>query len=87
MTACNATGVTERLTRGELRRRVQDFAATLRALGVRPEDRVVSVLRNDAGSVVAALGSAAVGATFSSAAPEMGIPTLLARFASSTQWC
>ena len=80
VTACNASGVTERLTRGQLRRRVQDFAATLRALGVRPEDRVVSVLRNDAGSVVAALGCAAVGATFSSAAPEMGIPTLLSRY-------
>jgi len=75
------TGSTERLNRGELRRRVDQFAGGLRALGVDAGDRVVSVLRNDAGAVVAALGSAKVGAIFSSASPEIGISGLLTRFA------
>jgi acetoacetyl-CoA synthetase len=80
VTARGVSGVTETLTRVELRQRVLRFAGALRALGVCPGDRVVSVLRNDAGSVVAALGSAAVGATFSSAAPDMGVASLLSRF-------
>ena len=80
ITARDANGVTETLTRGQLRRHVLDFAAALRALDVSTEDRVVSVLRNDAAAVVAALGSATVGAAFSSAAPGMGVPSLLSRF-------
>lgn len=80
VTAVELGGVTETLTRGELRQRVFEFAGALRALGVRPGDRVVSVLRNDAGSVVAALGSAAVGATFSSAAPGTVVSSLVSRF-------
>ena len=76
----NRTGLTERLNRGELRRRVDEFAGGLRTLGVNAGDRVVSVLRNDAGAVVAGLGSATVGAIFSSASPEIGISGLLTRF-------
>ena len=80
VTTVKLGGVTETLTRGELRQRVFEFAGALRALEVKPGDRVVSVLRNDAGSVVAALGSAAVGATFSSAASGMGVSSLVSRF-------
>ncbi len=76
----NRTGLTERLNRGELRRRVDEFAGGLRTLGVNAGDRVVSVLRNDAGAVVAGLGSAKVGAIFSSASPEIGISGLVTRF-------
>lgn len=80
ITGRNGTGVTEKLTRGELRLRVAELAALLRELEVNPGERIVSVLRNDVGSVVAALGSATVGAVFSSASPEMGVPGLLSRF-------
>src|SRR6476469_6370559 len=73
VTTVELGGITETLTRGELRQRVFKFAGALRAFEVNPGDRVVSVLRNNAGSVVAALGSATVGATFSSAAPGMGV--------------
>ena len=76
----NRTGLTERLNRGELRQRVDAFAGGLTMLGVDPGDRVVGVLRNNAGAVVAGLGSATVGAIFSSASPEMGIFGLLTRF-------
>ena len=76
----NRTGLTERLNRGELRRRVDEFAGGLRTLGVNAGDRVVSVLRNDAGAVVAGVGSAKVGAIFSSASPEIGISGLVTRF-------
>ncbi len=81
VTSIGANGTRERLTRGELRRLVRGFAAALRSLGVAPGDHVVSVLRNDVGSVVAALGVAAAGASFSSAAPEMGVHNVLSRFA------
>ena len=80
VTSIGADGTRERLTRGELRRLVRGFAAGLRSLGVAPGDRLVSLLRNDAGSVVAALGAAAAGASFSSAAPEMGVDSILSRF-------
>ena len=80
ITSIGADGTRERLTRRELRRLVRGFAAGLRSLGVAPGDRLVSLLRNDAGSVVAALGAAAAGASFSSAAPEMGVHNVLSRF-------
>lgn len=76
----NRTGLIERLNRGELRNRVDEFAGGLKSVGVEAGDRVVSVLRNDAGSVVAGLGSTMLGAIFSSASPEIGISGLLARF-------
>ena len=52
-------GVVERLNRGELRRRTIELTQAVRGLGVESGDRVVGVLRNDAGSVVAALSAAA----------------------------
>ncbi|MDX6672856.1 MAG: acetoacetyl-CoA synthetase, partial [Solirubrobacteraceae bacterium] len=69
-----------RLTRGELRDRVRNVAAGLRRLGVAPGDRVVAVAGNNAEVVVGGLAAAAVGATFSSASPEMGAPAVLSRF-------
>jgi acetoacetyl-CoA synthetase len=70
----------DRLTRGDLRRQVGRAAAGLRAIGVVPNDRVVAILRNDANAVIAALACSALGAVFSSAAPEMGPPAILHRF-------
>src|SRR5205085_285033 len=70
----------ERLTWPELRERVRNLAAHLRLLGVTPGDRVVAVAGNNAEVVVGGLAAVAVGATFSSAAPDMGAPALLGRF-------
>jgi acetoacetyl-CoA synthetase len=78
--AHHANAPPDRLTRGELRERVLATAAYLRARGVAPGDRVAAVAGNNAEAVVAALACAALGATFSTAAPEMGAPAVLARF-------
>jgi len=80
ITTCNAFGVLERLTRSTLRLQVIRLSRELERLGVSAGDRVVSVVRNRSESVVGALASAAIGATFSSAAPEMGTTAILSRF-------
>ncbi len=80
LTAVHADGRQVRLTRGELRSRVARLAQALSAWGVREGDRVVGVMRNDADAVVAALAVAALGATLSTAAPEMSVETILDRF-------
>src|SRR5437667_3381412 len=81
VTACHADRPRERLTRGELRDRVRSVAASLRDMGVAEGDRVVAIARNGNEAVVAALATAAVGATFSSCAPDMGVFSILSRFA------
>lgn len=68
------------LSRGELRASVRRLATQLRELGVRPGDRVVSYMPNVAEALIAFLASAAIGAIWSSAAPEFGVQTVLDRF-------
>src|SRR6202011_2641679 len=80
LTACHADGRRVRLTRAELRDRVESLAHALSELGLCEGDRVVGLLRNDADAVVAVLAVAALGATMSTAAPEMGTETILDRF-------
>ncbi|HXY07450.1 MAG TPA: AMP-binding protein, partial [Terriglobales bacterium] len=81
LTSCHGDGRTERLTRGELRASVLRLAASLRRLGVQQGDRVVVVARNTSEAVIAALATAALGAVFSSCAPDMGAFAILTRFA------
>ncbi|MEC4020602.1 acetoacetate--CoA ligase [Streptomyces sp. H27-D2] len=64
----------------ELRRRVGSLAAELRRLGVRPGDRVSGYLPNIPHSVVALLATAAVGAVWTSCAPDFGARSVLDRF-------
>ena len=80
VTVRDAGGITEKVSRGELRQRVFNFAHALRVLGVSPGDRIAGVLRNDAGAIVTALGSAAVGATFAGASCSMGVASMVSRF-------
>jgi acetoacetyl-CoA synthetase len=65
----------------QLRDRVGAFAATLRRLGVQRGDRVAGYLPNVPEAVVAFLGAAAVGAVWSSCAPDFGTRSVLDRFA------
>ncbi len=65
----------------ELRAQVGAFAATLRRLGVQRGDRVAGYLPNVPEAVVACLGAAAVGAVWSSCAPDFGTRAVLDRFA------
>ncbi|MFC0575579.1 acetoacetate--CoA ligase [Paraburkholderia solisilvae] len=80
LTACHADGRRVHLTRGELRERVARLACALERLGVRSGDRVAAVMRNDEQAIITALAVAALGATLSTASPEMGSEALLDRF-------
>ncbi|WP_267245380.1 acetoacetate--CoA ligase [Streptomyces sp. PR69] len=64
----------------ELRRQVGALAAQLRALGVRPGDRVSGYLPNIPQAVTALLATAAVGAVWTSCAPDFGARSVLDRF-------
>ncbi len=78
--ARHGDGSRQELSRRELRERVRRVAAHLRALGVGRDDRVVAIAANNAEATIAALATATLGATFSSAAPEMGARAILSRF-------
>ena len=80
LTARDGAGRRERLTRRELRDRVARLSTSLDALGVVPGDRIVAVAHNDASAVIAGLGVAAVGASLSTASPDMGAFSIVARF-------
>jgi len=78
--ATDETGAREEVRRGELRRRVLGLAAHFRGIGLRPGDRVVAIARNTAESVVACLATAAVGAAWSSVAPDLAADAVRDRF-------
>ncbi len=64
----------------ELAQRSARVAHTLKALGVKPGDRVVSFMPNIPETVIAFLGAARIGAIWSNCAPEFGINSALERF-------
>lgn len=81
LTAIHADGrKTESLTRGMLRDRVMRAASGLLPMGIGAGEHVVAIVNNDADAVVAALAVLALGATFSAAAPDMGVGAILSRF-------
>jgi acetoacetyl-CoA synthetase len=65
----------------ELGASVRAVATKLRELGVEPGDRVAAYLPNVVETVVAMLATTAIGAVWSSAAPEFGARTVIDRFA------
>jgi acetoacetyl-CoA synthetase len=73
---------TQKVSRAELKARVESGAAALRGIGVRPGTRVAMVTFNDADAVIAALSAAALGGTIATSAPEMGSDATIARFES-----
>ena len=56
------------------------LATQLRALGVRPGDRVAAYMPNIPETVIAMLATTAIGAVWASAAPEFGARTVIDRF-------
>ena len=80
VTTHRGDGRVEHLTRGELLERVLRLASSLRRIGVSEGDRVVAVARNVSETLISALATAALGASFSSCAPDMGAFAILARF-------
>ena len=69
------------LTAAQLRDAVARCRAGLERLGVRPGDRVAAYLPNIPEAIVAMLGTASLGATWSSCAPEFGVRAVIDRFA------
>ena len=78
--AAHESGSTTTTTFAELRGRVAEFAAGLRALGVGPGDAVVAYLPNVTEAVIASLAAASIGAAWSSCPPEFGTPSVIDRF-------
>ncbi len=71
----------DELSWGELRAEVAAVAAGLRALGVRPGDRVAAYMPNVPEAIVAFLACASVGAVWSSCSPDFGPASVIDRFA------
>ncbi|MGG7565191.1 acetoacetate--CoA ligase [Rhodovulum sp. DZ06] len=59
---------------------VRKLATRMRAMGLGPGDRVVAYMPNIPEAVIAMLATTAIGAVWSSAAPEFGAQTVIDRF-------
>jgi len=81
LTECRADGSRTRWSRGQLRERVARLADALSAQGIGEGDRVVAVMRNDGQAVLVALAVTALGASLSTASPDMGPEAIIDRFA------
>jgi len=68
------------ITYAELYQSVARLAAHLRALGVKPGDRVAGFMPNVPETVIAMLAATSIGATWSSCSPDFGINGVLDRF-------
>ena len=71
---------TRRLTYAELFAEVSRVAAALKALDIRPGDRVVGFMPNMPETIIAMLAATSLGATWSSCSPDFGIKGVLDRF-------
>src|SRR4051812_20119926 len=74
------TGARRTVSWDSLRTEVTGFAGALRAMGIRPGDRVAGFVPNTPEAIIAALGCAAVGAVWSSCSPDFGVQGVLDRF-------
>jgi acetoacetyl-CoA synthetase len=72
--------VKRRLTHRELWEQVSRMVQALRALGVKPGDRVAAYLPNMPEAASAMLAAASIGATFSTCSPDFGVQGVLDRF-------
>lgn len=73
-------GARSELTFSDLRRRVAQFTNALAELGVESGDRVAAYLPNVAESIIAMLGTASLGAVWSSSSPDFGFQGAFDRF-------
>ena len=73
-------GTTRTMSWHVLHEEVAGFAGALRALRIRPGDRVAGFVPNTPEAVIAALGSAAIGAVWSSCSPDFGVQGVIDRF-------
>ncbi|CAN5456631.1 hypothetical protein BH10PSE12_BH10PSE12_29830 [soil metagenome] len=80
VSAIGEDGTPRDISRADLRAHVERLAAGLAELGLKPGDRVAAVTRNGAEAVIAALAVAALGAVYSSSAPNAGADAGIDRF-------
>ena len=76
----NEQGFQRRLTYRELYHAVARFAGALRRAGVQPGDRVAGFLPNLPETIIAMLGTTAIGAVWSSCSPDFGVRGVIDRF-------
>jgi acetoacetyl-CoA synthetase len=69
-----------RVSHAELRAQVSRVAQALRALGLKPGDRVAAFTPNMPEAIIGMLSAASIGATWSSASPDFGVQGVLDRF-------
>ncbi|VCU71672.1 Acetyl-coenzyme A synthetase [Pigmentiphaga humi] len=72
-------GTRQRLSFAELYDAVSRMAQALEAAGIRPGDRIAGFIPNLPHAIIAALATAALGAVWSSCAPELGAPAVIDR--------
>ncbi len=69
-----------RTTYRQLYEKVSRVAKSLRALGIKPKDRVVGFMPNMTETIIAMLAATSIGATWSSCSPDFGIKGVMDRF-------
>ena len=69
-----------KITYAELYDEVARIATSLRAMGIKPGDRVVGFLPNMPHAIIAMLAATSIGAIWSSCSPDFGIKGVLDRF-------
>ncbi len=79
VTVANETGITRRVSRGELRLMVARAQSGLKALGVGRGDCVAGILPNNLEALVALLATASLGALWSSCSPDFGVAGIVDR--------
>lgn len=75
----NEAGERQVLTYKELYQQVASCAAGLKALGVKPLDRVAAVMPNVAYTIIAMLAATSLGALWSSCSPDFGTQAIIDR--------
>lgn len=70
----------QRMTWKQAGAMVRKLATRMRAMGIGPGDRVVSYMPNIPETAIAMMATTAIGAIWSSAAPEFGVKTVIERF-------
>jgi acetoacetyl-CoA synthetase len=68
------------VTYAELHSEVSRLAQALKAMGIKPGDRVAGYMPNVPGTVIAMLAAASLGAVWSSCSPDFGVQGVLDRF-------
>ena len=81
LTACDETGVVRQLTHDQLRAEVVRVSGALQALGVEPGTCVAAIARNTVETAVACLAATALGAVWTSVAPDMAPEAVAIRLA------